>query len=149
MTANQINYAKLIEERRHNIVSEGQTGMANIIAERNAEANRLNAMTNQYSANIRAGELAEARRSNRANELLIAQRQADTAWYQQEESRNKHEQNYNQRVANQLRKEEIANNLLIGQANAANTQRGQDASTAASIMGTLVNGFGFIAKYLG
>jgi len=149
MTANQINYAKLIEERRHNIVSEGQTGMANIIAERNAESNRLSALTNQYSANIRAGELSERIRSDRANEILVAQRQSDTAWYQQEDARNRHEQNYNQRVSNQLKAKEIANQLEIARINDSTNQRGQDASTSASIISTLVHGAGVIAKYLG
>lgn len=126
MTANQINYAKLIEEKRHNIVSEGQTGMANIIAQQNAETNRLNAETNRYSANIRQQELYETQRANRANELLVSQRQAETARYQQESNRIAHEQVYTQRLGIST--------------NASTSQRNTDVQTRASIVNSLTGG---------
>jgi len=143
MTANQINYAKLIEERRHNVVSEGQTGMANIIAERNAETNRMNAITNQYSANVRAGELAEMQRSNRANELLVAQRQAETARHQQESDRIEHERVYTQKYLGEMSN---TTQRYLGELNSGTMQRNTDVQTRAGIVNSLTGSLASILR---
>jgi len=131
MTQNQIQYAKLREETRHNVVSEGQAGVANVIAERNAETNRMNALTNQYSANLRAAELTETARANRANELLISERNAETARYQQENNRIAHENVYQQKLNRE-------SNERIAAMQAGTSQRNTDVNTRASIVETLI-----------
>lgn len=146
MTANQINYAKLVEERRHNTVSEGQTGEANYINARNAETNRMNALTNQYSANIRAAELAEEARSNRANELLVAQRQEETKRYQEESNRIEHEKAYNQRVANQIEQQKVDNQLTLGMYQADISDRANQVRESAGIAGNIINGMTSILR---
>jgi hypothetical protein len=143
MTSNQINYAKLMEDQRHNIVSEGQSGMANMIAQMNAETNRMNAETNAYTARTRAAELAETARANRANELLVAQRNAETARYQQESNRIAHENTYVTRTYNE-------NYLALQGRNAelqsGTAQRNTDVQTRASIVNNLGNMLGGVLR---
>jgi chemotaxis protein histidine kinase CheA len=75
MTANQINYAKLKEETRHNLASEALSRVGNEIAfakaysdQMNARTNQQNAETNLLNASLRREELLESHRANVARE---------------------------------------------------------------------------------
>lgn len=69
MTANQINYAKYMEDVRAHMASEDIQRGANAINLRNALANESNAATNALNASTRVGELNEAVRSNMMREI--------------------------------------------------------------------------------
>lgn len=86
MTSNQIAYAKLQEERRHNYKEEDLSRDSNEIAAAkvgvdwknantnllNAEANRMNAESNRMNATVRGQELYETVRHNYAVEAESA-----------------------------------------------------------------------------
>lgn len=148
MTQNQINYAKVQEDRRHNVVSEGINAQANVIAQSNAETNRMNAESNRISAeaarqnvlvaagnlSVRQGELAETIRSNTTNELLVNERQAETR--------------RSDRVNEDLARTGQAISLVTGMANVAANLAGQasqrrntDVSTRAGMVESLGGGF--------
>jgi hypothetical protein len=85
MTANQINYAKLKEETRHNLASEGLARVGNDLAfakayadQRNAETNAKNAETNLLNASLRRMELYETARANQAREAQSVAQLAET-----------------------------------------------------------------------
>lgn len=85
MTANQINYAKLKEETRHNLASEGLARVGNDLAfakayadQRNAETNAKNAEVNLLNASLRRMELYETARANQAREAQSAAQLAET-----------------------------------------------------------------------
>jgi len=81
MTSNQINYAKLREDQRHNLETERQGRDSIVINQRNAAANERqaaaaerNASTNAMNALTRQAELRETA-SYHANSLLLGQAQ--------------------------------------------------------------------------
>lgn len=69
MTANQINYAKYMEDVRAHMATEDIQRGANAINLRNALANESNAATNALNASTRVRELEETTRSNMMREL--------------------------------------------------------------------------------
>lgn len=69
MTANQINYAKYMEDVRAHMATEEIQRGANAINLRNALANESNAATNALNASTRVKELGETVRSNMMREI--------------------------------------------------------------------------------
>jgi hypothetical protein len=149
MTSNQINYARLREEQRHNVETERQGRDTIVVNQRNAAANERqaaaaerNAGTNAINAATRQAELQESARYH-ANSLLLGQTQyVETARH-----------NYTAEVLQQSYQDEVASHnsmmdstaLLQAQnesARIAETERHNKASerleflkNAASLLG--------------
>lgn len=82
MTANQINYQKLKEDRRHNLATESETGRHNVQQEaigfatvgesrrHNQAAEAINWYTQDWMSTNAANQLAESARHNVEGESL-------------------------------------------------------------------------------
>jgi hypothetical protein len=149
MTANQINYAKYMEDVRAHMATEDIQRGANAIALRNALANEANAGTNALNASTRVRELeetvrsnmmreietqrsnmareAEARRSNQANEAI-------TSYYNQKRIEQGEDSLWQTRHEN-----------MIAEQRAHEEERHNRASEKTSVFGTVGNFFGKIA----
>lgn len=68
MTANQINYQKLQEEKRHNAAMEEQGQQSLRIQGQDADTRRFQTDINKYGQFLEASKLAETKRANKAKE---------------------------------------------------------------------------------
>lgn len=78
MTANQIAYARVQEDRRHNKETEAQNLHSLEIGERNAIAQHLGAMAAQSQAETARMRASEEVRANKIRESLQTQQNAET-----------------------------------------------------------------------
>lgn len=115
MTANQIAYQKVLEDKRSHLAGEVETNRSNLANEelkrqQNVETNR----SNLVNENLKSQQNAETARSNRANESLQQQRNDET------------------------RRSNLANEALTGQRNAeqARSNRANESIAYATLSET-------------
>lgn len=154
MTANQINYARLREDIRHNMRTEDLSQMGNEIAfakaysdQRNAETNAKNAETNLLNASLRRDELLETHRSNVAKESLSAQQLqlsgsqlAETMRANRANEYLTSERNAETHRSNVIGESQNSFSLWEMQRHNTSTEQNTQTQTRASIVNTLING---------
>jgi len=140
MTNNQIQYAKHVEDNRHNLVMESLTGEANAIAAQNAAANMLNAQTAAARASEDARHNlaveAENRRANTLNYVVNENRNTETQRHNLEVEQETVAQN--QRVLEETQR----HNQTVESIDAARnelTERGQNVNAITGIAETWMN----------
>lgn len=153
MTANQINYAKLREDVRHNMRTEDLSKVGNEIAfakayadQRNAETNAKNAETNLLNASLRREELLEAHRSNLAREAKdIASINLGYSQLAESQRSNLASEglNYMRNIETERsnRQSETLNQMQLGETQRHNemSERQAGITTRANIVSTLIN----------
>jgi hypothetical protein len=153
MTANQINYAKLKEDQRHNMRTEDLSKIGNEIAfakayadQRNAETNAKNAETNLLNASLRRDELLETHRANLEREQY--NRGSLGLGYSQlaESTRTNQANEYLTSMRNQETERSNRQSEYLGQMQQSEmlrhneaTERQTGITTRANIVSTLIN----------
>lgn len=160
MTSNQINYARLHEDVRHNLASEALSRVGNEIAfakayadQRNAETNAKNAETNLLNASLRRMELVETNRANVAREYetarsnMAAEQLRSMENYERARSNQANEALTYQRNVETTRANQASETLQTMQQSESvrhneRTEQQAQTNTRAGIVQTLINAAG-------
>jgi hypothetical protein len=164
MTANQINYAKLKEDTRHNLASEALSKVGNEIAfakayadQMNAQTNRQNAETNLLNASLRRDELLESHRANVAREQetqranMMSEQLTSYANYERQRANMANEaliseQNYERQRSNIMNETLVQQQQTEQERHNQRSEQQQSTQVRAGIVQTLINTAGNLIR---
>lgn len=134
MTQNQIAWAKVQEEKRHNVISEGETGRHNLAEEQiRYQSNSIQKEMNTINSHHYVRMDRENQRHNRAEERISNKQIAESRRHSKESEEISWFQSQEQRRHNVATEGVDWANVGVGRMNAAANQMGAEASMSNAL----------------